>query len=428
MFAPEVRSGIRWLASGFLLMVCSGFGQTYFIAIFAGHLKADLAITDGQFGSLFAAGTLASAALLVWAGKLTDKLSIRWLGVGVLAGLAATSLAMASVASAWVLALVLFGLRFFGQGMLTHVAMTAMGRWFNRKRGRAVAMAGLGFPAGEAVLPLIAVTLIGLLGWRLTWVAAAIALLVVAVPVLIALLRRERTPTVEHAARGDAGPGRSRREWTRGEVLRSPLFYALLPGILAPPFVQTGTFFNQVTIVEIKGWELSWFAASFPVLAGVNVLSALAAGWMIDRFGARRLLPAWLVPLGLATLIVSQATRPYVLPVFMALSGLTLGSYATIQGALWAELYGTLHLGAIRALAMAGVVFASALSPALIGILIDAGVALEAQLLAMAAYCLVAALWMGRCCRGSTAWSRPERASDNSAPATIRRLRHRGPG
>jgi len=394
MLAPDVGSESRWLASGFLLMLCSGFGQTYFIAIFAGHLKADLAMTDGQFGSLFAAGTLASAALLVWAGKYADKLSIRWLGVGAMAGLAATSLAMASVASAWMLTLVLFGLRFFGQGMLTHVAMTAMGRWFNRKRGRAVAIAGLGFPASEAVLPLIAVTLIGLVGWRLTWVAAAVALLAVPVPVLIALLKRERTPTVDRAAPDRAGPDPGRHEWTRGEVLKSPLFYALMPGVLAPPFIQTGTFFNQVTIVEIKGWELSWFAASFPVLAGVNVLSALAAGWMVDRFGARRLLPAFLLPLGLATLIVSHATSPYVLPVFMALSGLTLGSGSTIQGALWAELYGTEHLGAIRALATAGVVFASALSPALIGILIDAGVALEAQLLAMAVYCLVAALWM----------------------------------
>jgi MFS family permease len=91
---------------------------------------------------------------------------------------------------------------------------------------------------------------------------------------------------------------------------------------------------------------------------------------------------------------VSQATSPYVLPVFMALFGLTLGSNATIQGALWAELYGTARLGGIRALVTAGVVFASALSPALIGILIDAGVALETQLLAMAVYCLVAALWM----------------------------------
>jgi hypothetical protein len=40
-------------------------------------------------------------------------------------------------------------------------------------------------------------------------------------------------------------------------------------------------------------------------------------------------------------------------------------------------------------------VFASALSPGLIGILMDAGVALETQLLVMAVYCFIAALWLG---------------------------------
>jgi MFS family permease len=246
-------------------------------------------------------------------------------------------------------------------------------------------------------LPLIAVAMIGLVGWRLTWVVAALALVVVPVPILIALLKRERTPTAGRAgtAPGDARAYPDRHQWTRGEVLRSPLFYALMPGILAQSFIQTGIFFNQVSIVEIKGWELSWFAACFPILAGVGLVTALAAGWMVDRYGARHLLPAVLVPLGIATLLLTYATSPYVLPVAMALLGMTGGSSGTIQGALWAELYGTRSLGAIRALAAAGMVFASALSPGLIGILMDAGVALEAQLLVMALYCFIAALWMG---------------------------------
>jgi MFS family permease len=148
MLAPDLRSETRWLSCGFVLMFWSSFGQTFYIALFAGHLKADLGLSDGQFGSLYAIGTLASACVLVWAGKLADRFPIRWLAAGVLGGLALTCLATASVTSAWMLGVVLFGLRFFGQGMTTHVAMTAMGRWFNRKRGRAVAIATLGFPVG----------------------------------------------------------------------------------------------------------------------------------------------------------------------------------------------------------------------------------------------------------------------------------------
>jgi MFS family permease len=154
MLAPDVRSEIRWLAGGFLLMLCSGFGQTYFIALFAGHLKTDLAITDGQFGNLYGAGTLASAAVLVWAGRFADRLSSRWLGAGALAGLAASSLAMASVASAWMLALALSACVSSARACWP-TWDCRRGRWFKRKRGRAVAIAGLGFPPAR-LLPLIA--------------------------------------------------------------------------------------------------------------------------------------------------------------------------------------------------------------------------------------------------------------------------------
>ncbi|MBT5414642.1 MAG: MFS transporter, partial [Rhodospirillaceae bacterium] len=363
MVVSDIRSEARWLSSGFLLTLCSSFGQTYFIALFAGHLKADLALSDGQFGGLYTIGTLGSAAMLIWAGKLADRFPIRWLGVGVMAGLAATALGMSFVESAWSLGLALFGLRFFGQGMMGHVAMTAMGRWFNRKRGRAVAIAGLGFPAGEALFPLIVVAAIGLVGWRMTWLAAGILLATVPIFVLIFLLKRERVPTRGRAATGRPDPLPSQRQWTRSEVLRCPLFYALMPGLLGPPFIQTGIFFNQVAIVEWRGWDLAWFAASFPILAGANVLTALGAGWLVDRVGARRILPLFQIPLGLSIVLLVLVPEPYILLAVMALIGVSHGGASTIQGAVWAELFGIRHLGAIRGVATAVMICATALSP-----------------------------------------------------------------
>jgi MFS family permease len=394
MFAPDLRSEIRWLFSGFLLMLFSGFGQTYYIALFAGHLKGDLSLSDGEFGSLYTAGTLASAVLLTWAGKFADTISIRWLGAGAIGGLALTSLGMAAVSSPLMLAVVLFGLRFFGQGILTHTAMTAMGRWFNRKRGRAVSIAGLGLPASEGLMPPLAVAAAALIGWRQTWFLSAGLLLLLAVPVFVVLLKHERHPTLGPMRAGSVDPDAPRRQWTRGEVVRSPVFYALLPGVLAPAFIVTAVFFNQVTLVQVKGWQLGWFAASFPLLAGVHVVSALAAGWMVDRFAARRLLPVYLIPLGLATLILALASQPYTLPIVMTLLGFTLGCASAASGALWAELFGTEHLGSIRSLTTAATVLSTAVAPGLVGVLLDAGVQLESQLLAMGLYCGAAALWM----------------------------------
>jgi MFS family permease len=375
-------------------MFGSGFGQTYFIALFVGHLKADLALSDGLFGGLYMGGTLASAALLMWAGKFVDRFSIRWFGIGVMTGLALTALAMSAVASAWMLALVLFGLRFFGQGMMTHAAMTAMGRWFNRKRGRAVSIAALGLPASEGALPPVAVAVIGLIGWRTTWIAVAAVLVLAAMPTLVVLLRRERTPSAAPAPHEADDDGGGTRHWTRGEVLRSPLFYALMPGVMAPPFILTGIFISQVSIVEMKGWQLSWFAASFPVMAGVHIVSVLVMGWLIDRFGARRLLPVFLLPLSLATFLLTVIDSAWVLPVFMVLVGLVVAGASAINGALWPELYGTRHLGAIRAPATAAMVFSTALAPGLIGVLLDAGIGLDLVLAGMTVYAVAAAVWL----------------------------------
>ena len=390
----KLREEAPWLASGFLLMLFSGFGQTYYIALFAGHIKSELILTDGQFGGLYTVGTLASATLLTWAGRFADTIAIRWLGMGVIAGLALTSLAMASVTSPWMLAFLLFGLRFFGQGMCTHTSMTAMGRWFNRNRGRAVSLAGLGLPASEGLMPLAAVASMALIGWRGTWVASAVLLLLLGLPALYFLLRHERHPTRGPGQQADDAPEENRTQWTRGEVLAHPLFYALLPGVLAPPFIITAVFFNQVTLVEIRGWQLEWFAASFPVLAAVHVAAALLAGWMVDRFGAHRLLSVFLGTMGLGVMLLAVTESKYILPVVMALFGVTMGFAGTVSGALWAELYGTLHLGAIRSVITAIMVFSTAIAPGLVGLLLDAGVQLELQLLVMAIYSFAAVFWV----------------------------------
>ena len=76
---------------------------------------------------------------------------------------------------------------------------------------------------------------------------------------------------------------------------------------------------------------------------------------------------------------------------FMGLLGATTGTSAVLFGALWAELYGVTHLGAIRAFATSAMVFSTGLAPAVMGFFIDRGVAMEAIALACAVYCLLAA-------------------------------------
>ena len=131
-------------------------------------------------------------------------------------------------------------------------------------------------------------------------------------------------------------------------------------------------------------------AGSFAVLSSTTVLCALVAGGWIDRIGARRLLPLFCVPLGLGCALLAVAEAPSAMLLFMLLLGVSYGISSSVFGAIWPELYGTRHLGAVRSVVFAGMVFASALGPGLTGWLIDRGVGFETQLLAMSLWCAVA--------------------------------------
>lgn len=386
------RDNSRWLAAGVLLTFASSFGQTFFIALFAEPLRAETGLSHGAWGSLYAAATLASAVAIGWLGHLADIRPVRLPALGVIAALALAALTMSLVSSVWMLALAVFVLRFAGQGMAGHVAATAAARWFSANRGRAIAISAVGHPLGEAVLPGIAVALMLLLGWRSTWLAMALVLAFAIGPVLAWLLAKERTPKSASSVADDgAMPGIDGRHWRRGEVLRHPFFWALLPGFMASPFIGTAVFFQSVPLAAAKAWTLELYAAAFPAYALGSTIAAYGAGVLVDRYGSARLLPYVLLPMAVA-LLIGAAPGPALMVIpFLGLFGLSAGALFTVMSALWAELYGTRHLGAVRGMVSAVLVFATALGPGLTGLLLDAGVGIERQLAAMAVATIVLA-------------------------------------
>lgn len=395
------RENAAFLSAGAALTFLSSFGQTFFISIFAGEIQAAYGLSHGGWGGLYMGATMVSALVMVWAGGLTDRFRVRALAPLILAGLAAACLAMALNAtlgsSLWGLAAAIFALRFFGQGMTSHLALVAMSRWFVATRGRALSLATLGFAAGEAALPLLFVALLAVLDWRLLWAGAALVCLL-GLPLLARLLAQERTP--QAAARDTAATGLEDRHWRRGEVLRRPLFWCLVPAILGPAAFNTALFFHQVHLSEVKGWAHLSFVAFFPLYTALGIAGMLVTGWLNDRLGAARLLGLYQLfhVAAFACFALSETTAQ--LAAGFVLLGLGTGAHAILPNAFWAEAYGTAHLGAIKALAAAVMVLGSALGPGITGALIDAGIGIETQFLWVAGYflgvCALATLGIAR--------------------------------
>ncbi len=381
-----------WLSAGVLLTFLSSFGQTFFISIFAGEIRAEFGLSQGAWGGIYSLGTAASAAVMIWAGALTDVFRVRVIGPVVLIGLAMACLAMASVSAVWLLPVAIFLLRLFGQGMSSHIAVVAMSRWFVATRGRALSVATLGFSAGEAVLPLTFVGLMAIVDWHWLWVVGAIVCLVGA-PALIALLRHERTP--QTIALSHSSTGMQDRHWLRAQTLRHPLFWLMVPGLLGPSAFNTAFFFHQVHFAELKGWSHLDLVALFPFYTATSIGAMMVSGWALDRLGSARLMPFFQLPMVVSFLLFSTVQSVGGMVVAFLFLAMTTGANSTLPNAFWAEFYGTAHIGAIKAMAAAVMVLGSAVGPGITGMLIDFGMELEAQYLWIAGFFLLSTALMG---------------------------------
>ena len=384
-----IRRNFRWVAGGFVLTYFSSLGQTYFISASVSEWQAAFDLSHGEFGRLYMFATLASALCLPFLGRLVDVVKPHHMLAVVAPVLAGAALLAGYASSVPVLVAAVFMLRLFGQGMMTHIALTTTGRWFVAERGRAVSLVVLGHQGGEATIPLAFAALTIAFGYQVGWVAAAVALIVVGLPFAYWCYHKPRVPhgQISH----ETSSVRQVRSWTRREVLRDPVFWVLLTGVLAPAFIGTTIFYHQNYLTALNDWPPQLFAMSLLVMALTTVGFALLTGAAIDRFGSILILPFFLLPLSSACFALAFSGPEITLFIVMVLLGISYGISSTLFGSLWPEIYGLANLGAVRSVTVSAAVLATAAGPGLTGTLIDRGMNLPAQMMFFGFYCLLAA-------------------------------------
>jgi MFS family permease len=388
------RANARWLVGGLLLFLLSSFGQTFFVSLFADGVRADAGLSLGEFAGLYTAATLCAAVGLAVAGPGADRVPPRFAVPGAVTLLALGCLLMAvRPQGPGLLFVALLLLRLAGQGMLTHLGFTLVGRWFTAERGRAVSATSVGLNLGEALLPLAAVPLAAEIGRRGVW-ATAVAVLVTLGGAATLLLARERIPAPGERAAPLSRPGTA-ADPTRREVLRTASFYLVLPAMAAPALIGNTVFFHQSHLADLRDWPLTAVASAYSVYAVSTVVFNFAGGHLLDRTGALALVPCFLIPLATGLWLLGTLEQQAALYAFMALYGVTNGVSLSLFGAVWPELYGVTHLGAIRSAVVAVLVVASAVGPGAVGVLLDLGAGLPALLWTMGAYCLAASVTAG---------------------------------
>lgn len=401
-----IRSEWRLLLFGFVMMFGSSLGQTYFIGLFSGEIRSDLGLSHGALGGIYSAATLTSAVLLLWTGSLVDRMDLRHLAYCVAVGLAFGCLLMALSHGVIMLFISMLVLRHLGQGLMSMTGATTMVRYLDHQKGKANALGGMGYSLSEALLPMLVIALLTVLGWRLSWVFWGL-LLVTLVPLFSWRLLQGHE--VRHASYLKSVEGRAgsehyaaRKQWTRAEVVRDPYFYLFLPVLLAQPMLFTGFMFHQVHLVEYKGWPLAIWGSIYLLYALVSTLCKLWTGILIDRVSAISIVPLMSLPFCLGLVLLAASDGLWAAVAFMVTMGITLGVYSTISSPFFSEMYGTLHLGSIKSVTTAAMVFASAIAPVLMGWLIDAGISMDTMAIGSAAYIIVASAAAALAVRGAS--------------------------
>ena len=120
----------------------------------------------------------------------------------------------------------------------------------------------------------------------------------------------------------------------------------------------------------------------------LSVVTLFISGFLIDKFTSRKLLIYMNVPLFFSTVVLFYFDVEISSFFFFGLLGITNGLANVLGSSTWAEIYGVKHIGSIKALTTALMVFATAFGTALFGILIDINFSIEQIAIISGAYIL----------------------------------------
>ena len=348
----------------------SGPGQSYIFSVFIDSIIEDTSLTRTGISTLYAVGTGLSAAMVMIVSRLADRYGARTTLMGAAFGLGLACLAMSQVREAVLVFLAFSALRALGQGSMGINGTLLAAQWFVRRRGRAMAIMGLGFPASMAILPPFARFLVDTIGWREAYAVLGIMVWVLVLPAAFFLVRErpeavglypdgaDLPPPGEEVTPGIDPDGRDRRP-----VLTSVRFWTFALPFATPALVVTGLVFHQVAIFEERGLTAQMAAGVFVPYAVASAAVAVAAGVALDRFGPKGVFIGSMLAL-LAAMAFSLVMGSIVgVLVYGVLIGVASGMSMVVGQVAWAYYYGRNGLGRVQGSAMMVGVTASALGP-----------------------------------------------------------------
>ncbi|WP_239113061.1 MFS transporter [Halomicronema sp. CCY15110] len=389
-------------------------GQTAGVSVFTDYLLAATGLSRLALSNAYLIGTLTSGLLLPFGGVFIDRFGARLVVVAASLWLALTlvflsvsdrlaqtlstffSLDSSQPLAFGLLCLGFVSLRFSGQGMLTMVSRTTLGKWFDRRRGMASGTSGIFVAFGFSTAPLLLSFFIDGFGWRGAWLTLA-ALVGVGMGAIGWLLFRDNPEECGLVMDGDAVPpvpmARSRRstdeplaagaplpvqrhyvtprDFTRREALRTLAFWSVTLALATQALTITGITFHIVDIGAAAGLSQKQTVALFLPIGILSTATGYLVGILSDRLRLKYLFIAMMVCEALGLLGMAHLDSLPWRVLAIAGLGFTGGCFGTLSTVTMPRYFGRRHLGAIAGVNMMTLVIASAIGPSFLALCND---------------------------------------------------------
>jgi MFS family permease len=290
-----------------------------------------------------------SAPFFGWA---TDRIGPRFLlaAGGGLLGLGLVAISRAEAIWQLFLAYGILALGSSGTSMV--VVGPALAHWFVRRRALAVGLAATFLSLGGTIFLPLDTRLIEALGWRGALVALAFVVWIGLIPPALIWMRRRPAdlglaPDGAPPPRAGAGPARPAEGFSTGRALRTGAYWAVVVAFNLLIFGMTGFLLHQIAYLTDRGFAQGEAALALSLTTSVSVVSRVILGFFADRVSKKYMVAGCMVlQAGAIGGMVAYPER-WAIYVGMAVVGLTLAAFGVLQPLIFADFFGTAHLGAI---------------------------------------------------------------------------------
>lgn len=256
---------------------------------------------------------------------------------------------------------------------------TALVRWFERKRARALAIGSMGFAIGGASAPGV-VFLLERIGWRWTLFLAGVVVALLGWPVagMMDGQPSDRDQFVDGIDPATIEPSATRAEGvsdvhlTANEAIRTRAFWMISLGH-ASALLVVGSVMAHLSLylTEEQGFTLQQASLVGGAVPLLQLVGMVLGGQLGDRVN-KRLLACLAMGGHLAGLVLlTYASARWMIWAFVPLHGIAWGVRGPLMQALRADYFGSSHFGKIMGFSSVIVMAGTAGGPLLVGTLAD---------------------------------------------------------